>query len=183
MPSDWARRAYEQLRTDQPRPLRGSDFYGSSDNFREWLREERADLCVDEVSIVPLAGMLDWTPGREMPVQEICPYCNDRLLENRSSHAALAVHRIAPILWLHQISGVKPELLLLETERPDWCPHCHGRIKPGSHLYCPRCYRSGFDRKLWRQIQIVGCPPASPEDEPAGSSRREQRQRKFAKVS
>jgi hypothetical protein len=45
-------------------------------------------------------------------------------------------------------------------EDGETCPH-EDRITPGSLLCCPKCQRSGFERKLAEQRRLVGYP--SPE--------------------
>lgn len=140
-------------------PLRKSDFYGSSVEFEEWLRDNRAGLVVPEREVVSLSGVLGWTPEHEDSHAAMCASCLTvirpvpvapgcgSVIERGIPQPAQAVHRIGP-----------PE----EPMRLASCPKCAWAIARGSRLCCPKCQASGHDAKLARQRQIAGLPPAEP---------------------
>jgi hypothetical protein len=137
-------------------PLRRSDFYGSSVEFADYLRDERPWLRAPEGEIVPLTGALGWSPEHEDASAAFCPDCRGPFLEPDAAAAGFA-HRIPEPLVLYRI-GLPPLLESPARPRPD-CPKCGDGIDARSGLYCPKCAASGFDGRLARQRAIAGLPP------------------------
>jgi hypothetical protein len=50
-----------------------------------------------------------------------------------------------------------------DPDAPATCPTCGDQVEPGSAFVCPACKRSGFDRKLDRQVELAGVPPPQRE--------------------
>lgn len=43
------------------------------------------------------------------------------------------------------------------------CTKCRGKIRPGSHLWCPKCQASGFDGPLAAQLRLARMPSLDPK--------------------
>jgi hypothetical protein len=80
-------------------PLRRSDWYGSSVEFDEWVRDEKPWLRAPESAAVPLAGVPGWSPEHEDPHAAFCPDCRrprDRRPRGAAA-AAVALHEVRPV--------------------------------------------------------------------------------------
>jgi hypothetical protein len=152
VPGDWAKAS--ATKPDAGRKLRGSDFYGSSDDFREYLRVERPDLLAPERDVVPLCGEIEWDPSHETPSEPRCPACWRHYVPVSTRPAPLVLHRILPIP--DRDDNGRP---MEHVVWPVGCPKCLGRILAGSRLYCPKCHASGYDFVLSQQRRMVGTPP------------------------
>jgi hypothetical protein len=118
-------------------------FFGSSDDFGDFLRRDYPHLLVPEGGVVCLDGGPNWRPAYEDRAAPLCPHCLGDFGEQSARRAALKLHRVGP--------AAGPP-----------CPYCRGRVHPGSALYCPKCGASGYEAKLAAQRAIAGLPPREP---------------------